>query len=198
MTSFSLDLDELAGAIAQLHLDVDAHEFHGGICGLLCTNGPGAVGRWLRLAGRDALSSFGDSGVALEKLHEAEAETWRALTAESFDFELLLPDESCDLGERVEALAVWCHGFVTGIGLGGYSSEHPGPGDRPQIAEILSDLAAISQAGLSDEDLGDVRSADFDFAAISEHARVAVQLLFESLRAASDAEQAIEPMLTTH
>jgi len=198
MTSFSLDLGELAGAIAVLHLDVDAHEFHGGICGLLCTQGPGAVGHWLQLSGAEAMSAIGDSGAALETLHDFEAESWRALNAESFDFDLLLPDETCDLTERVAALAAWCHGFVTGIGLGGHSQDELEPSQQPQIAEILSDLAAISQAGLSDDDLSDLRSADFDFLAIAEHARVAVQLLFESLRATSDAAQDDDPISTTH
>jgi uncharacterized protein YgfB (UPF0149 family) len=186
VTESSLDLEKVTAAIATLELGVDAAELHGGICGLLCARGPGAVSIWIRESGADQVPRLGDAVAAAEQLHDAEAETWRDLKGPSLIFYPLLPDEEGVLAERVAGLALWCQGFVTGLGLGGYSLEDAAfeddpSGSRAQIAEIVSDFVEISRAGLDSDDLNEADRAGFELAALVEYVRVSVQLIFEEL-----------------
>jgi uncharacterized protein YgfB (UPF0149 family) len=190
MTPPAVDLPEFVRAVAELELATDAFEFHGGVCGLLCTLGPGAVDHWLRESRVSIRADIEDGARLLDMLHAAEADAWRALNALSFDFELSLSAEEADLDDRVAALASWCHGFVTGVGLGGLTSRRSDTSEPSEIGEILSDLTEISRVALSDEDASDTERAGFDLAAVTEHARVCVQLVFERLHASYDPDSA--------
>lgn len=196
MTSSAVDLAEFVRAIAELEIATDVFEFHGGVCGLLCTLGPGAVDHWLRQSRISIRADVEDQARLLDTVHAAEADVWRALNASSFDFELLLPGEEADLDDRVAALAAWCHGFVTGVGLGGLSAARVDADEPSDIDEILADLTEISRVALSDEDASDTDRAGFDLAAVIEHVRVCVQLVFERLHASYDPDTAhAEPAL---
>lgn len=190
MTSPAVDLAEFARAVAELELGTDAFEFHGGVCGLLCTLGPGAVDRWLSESQVAIRADIEDRAQLLDTLHGAEADAWRALNALSFDFDMLLPAEEVDLDDRVAALAAWCHGFVTGVGLGGLRSGRADTSEPSEIDEILADMTEISRVALSDEDVSDTERAGFDLAAVTEHVRVCVQLVFERLYASYDPDSA--------
>jgi uncharacterized protein YgfB (UPF0149 family) len=43
----------------------------------------------------------------------------RALTADEYDFALVLPDDEQPLAMRAGAFAEWCRGFLSGLGLAG-------------------------------------------------------------------------------
>ena len=183
----SLDDLTIAGAIDVLGLGVDVAEFHGGICGLLCSSGPGAAAAWIRQSDGGHANAASDADTAREQLHEAEAETWRLLSGPEFEFEPLLPPVEADLAERVAALALWCQGFLTGLGLGGVKTEdlHTADDDgtrSAELAEIVADFAEISRAHVAAEDLEDAERADFDLVEIIEYVRVGTQLIFEQLR----------------
>ncbi len=67
---------------------------------------------------------------------------------------LLMPDLDIDLGQRVAAVGSWCQGFLTGFAMAGKERQQK---DGQQnytdtVAEILSDIAAISQAGLDSDE----------------------------------------------
>ena len=196
MTSSSVDLAEFSRAVTELALGTEVFELHGGICGLLCTYGPGAVDRWLRESRVPIRNDLDDRARWLDALHMAEADAWRALNAQSFDFDLMLPAEEAELDDRVGALGAWCHGFVTGIGLGGLANRESDMAESPsQIDEILADLTEISRVTLTDEDAGDIERAGFDLAAVIEHVRVCAQLSFELLHVQPDT--ASEPLEST-
>ncbi|NIW23555.1 MAG: UPF0149 family protein [Gammaproteobacteria bacterium] len=183
----TLDDLTIAGAIDVLGLGVDVAEFHGGICGLLCASGPGAAALWIRQSDGGETPVTGEAETAREQLHEAEAETWRLLNSPEFEFEPLLPPVEADLAERVSALALWCQGFLTGLGLGGVRAEDLDTGDddgrrNATIAEIVADFVEISRAHVGSEDLADADRADFDLVEIIEYVRVGTQLVFEELR----------------
>ncbi len=187
MSSSSLDDLTIAGAIDVLGLGVDVAEFHGGICGLLCSSGPGAAAAWIRHSDGGEAASGGDANIAREQLHEAEAETWRSLSSPDFEFEPLIPPVEADLGERVAALALWCQGFLTGLGLGGVVAEDleagGDDGDRnAELAEVVADFVEISRACVDAEDLADTDRADFDLVEVIEYVRVGTQLVFEVLQ----------------
>ncbi len=187
VTASSLDDLTIAGAIDVLELGVEVAEFHGGICGLLCASGPGAAAAWLQHADESQMTVAGEAGTAREQLHEAEAETWRLLSSPNFEFEPLLPPVEAELAERVSALALWCQGFLTGLGLGGVRAEDLDARDdeggrNAELAEIVADFVEISRAHLGSEDLADTDRADFDLAEVIEYVRVGTQLVFEELR----------------
>jgi len=187
VTSSSLDAAKIAAAIDVLGLGVEVAEFHGGICGLLSSGGPGAVATWLRQSGGSTTAPASEIDNAREQLHEAEAESWRLLGSPEFEFEALMPPIEADLDDRVTALALWCQGFVTGLGLGGIRGEDlgadEGEGARStDLTEIVSDFVEISRAHLGSEDLEDTDRADFDLAELIEYVRVSAQLVFEELR----------------
>ena len=198
MSSASVDSAEIDLAVTSLGLGADPFEFHGGLCGLLCARGPGAVDQWLRQSGIAIRIDSERRRQLLETLHAAEADAWRALNAASFDFELVLPAEEAELADRVDALAAWSQGFVTGIGLGGLSGDRADDTELSQLDEILTDLTEIGRANLTDDDAGDPVRAGFDLAAVVEHVRVCVQLAFELLHAASDAPAEPAEPVPTH
>jgi hypothetical protein len=138
---------------------------------------------------------------AIETLRDAETLSWQTLSAADFVFEPLLPAAELVLSERVAALAAWCGGFLSGLGLGGEElmqstmredtsggAEH---GTMPDtLAEVLADFSQISRAGLDADDIEDAAQADFNLAELVEYVRVGVQLVFEELepcRATPDA-----------
>ena len=186
-TGSSLDDAKIAGAIDVLGLGVDVAEFHGGICGLLCSSGPGAAAAWIRHSDSSHTALAADADSAREQLHDAEAETWRQLSNPDFEFEPLLPPAEADLAERVTALALWCQGFLTGLGLGGIQAEDLDAGDNDggrsaELAEIVTDFVEISRAHAGSEDLADADRADFDLLEVVEYVRASTQLVFEVLQ----------------
>jgi len=147
-------------------------EIHGTFTGLLCSS-PDAGPK----SAMDALSdSFGTPldgslNLLLEKLFQ---ETSKALRDEELRFKPLLPDDESSLGERAEALASWCLGFLYGCGLAASASL------SKQSQEIMRDLTEISQLDPKVEGEEDEQA----FVELVEFVRVAVQLIFaESLLA---------------
>ena len=90
-----------------------------------------------------------------------------------------MPDEDDALEERMRELAVWCHGFLAGLGWAGLDIESDIASE--QLKEIIEDFLEISRADPAPE--ADARGAEFDFAELIEYVRVSVQLAFEELAA---------------
>ncbi|HEX9878479.1 MAG TPA: UPF0149 family protein [Gammaproteobacteria bacterium] len=193
MTLARLDYSTLTAAIDELGLGVGASEFHGGICGILCAAGPGALRAWMAAVSfEEPVPADAIAERAIETLRDAEMMSWQTLSAVDFAFEPLLPAAELALPERVAALAAWCGGFLSGLGLGseeltqstmrGDTSGGYEYGTMPDtLAEVLADFSQISRAGLGAPDLEDAAQADFDLAELVEYVRIGVQLVFEQL-----------------
>jgi len=162
-----------AGAVVALA------ELHGGVCGALCAGGPAAARRWLSDSLDDA--ELGASAAALsDDLEELISTSSKMLEDDELTFEPLLPSDDSPLAEQVEALAVWCQGFLSGVGSAAPAAARSSvEGDA--VGEILRDFAEISRAGLSDDEADGQVEADFALAQIHEYVRVSVQLAFEEL-----------------
>jgi hypothetical protein len=168
------DFDAVQNALDGLGATTGASEAHGVLCALLLDDG--ALPLWLRHI-LDELPEEGDV-LAAERvalLARLYLSTQRQLDSGELEFELLLPDESDDFGQRLQALASWCQGFVYGVGVGGLAED-----DRfdDQARECLSDLVEISRLGYDEESSDE---AELQFAEIAEHVRMATLLLNESL-----------------
>jgi hypothetical protein len=99
------------------------------------------------------------------------------------DFCPLLPEDDASLEDRVGALALWCQGFLFGLGLAGFSLDDEKEGDpgAVQLGEIVNDLSEISRADISADEFDDEDEADFALAELIEYVRVSVQIMFEEL-----------------
>jgi len=185
--SSTTDYDALRESLSGSGTLVALSELHGGLCGALCAGGPSAAERWLDdfLADSDAADVAGTRAVGVE----LERVAWNALADAELAFEPLLPGEDTPLEEQVQALALWCSGFLNAVGAS--APDLVGRNAKPtetaaaiasaEVAEILGDFAEMSRAGVDDEDAADRDQADFALAELKEYVRVSVQIVFEQL-----------------
>ncbi|HEX5637076.1 MAG TPA: UPF0149 family protein, partial [Gammaproteobacteria bacterium] len=92
--------------------------------------------------------------------------------------------DEASLAERTEALAEWCQGFVFGLAAGGLKRETELPADT---AELISDMVAISRAGL-DQDEPDDTDEDA-YMQLCEYVRMGVLLITEELQPVMPADK---------
>jgi len=174
-----LDYDRLRDSLANVGAVVAVAELHGGVCGALCSSDARAAARWLRDCLDDQRLEAPTGEVARE-LDELVDASLRMLGDEELKFEPLLPSDDAPLEERVQALALWCHGFLAGLGATAPGLGH-GPGDTEPLHEILRDFGEISRAGVSEEEAAGPDEADFALFEVYEYVRIGVQLVYEQL-----------------
>jgi uncharacterized protein YgfB (UPF0149 family) len=179
--SSPLDYDRLRDALADAGAVVALAEVHGGVCGALCAGGARAARRWLEECLDDQQLVVSTAGVAAE-LEELLGASERTLADPDLTFEPLLPDDDAPLAEQVQALALWCQGFLSGVGTTAPNAARQNVEDG-SLTEILRDFAEISRAGLSEEEAAGQGQADFALAEIHEYVRVSVAVAFEELAA---------------
>ena len=181
------DYDALRESLSGSGTLVALPELHGGLCGALCTGGPSAAERWLDgfIADSDAADVTATRAVGVE----LERAAWTALADAQLEFEPLLPSDDAPLEEQVQALALWCSGFLNAVGA--TAPDLVGRNAKPteaaaaiasaEVAEILGDFAEMSRAGVDDHDTADRDRSDFALAELKEYVRVSVQIVFEQL-----------------
>ncbi|WP_439102707.1 UPF0149 family protein [Congregibacter sp.] len=163
--------DELANSLLEQGEMLSPAELHGCLCGLL---GGGLRG------GEEALLAELEQALDLS-LHGSLADavgTLRNLAVESinegsFDFQPLLPEDELELSQRIEAMAQWCRGFLSGYAQARVKSEGQGEAVLPDSAEALRDFAAISQAAIDDDEDEDSNAAEEAYYELYEYLRVA-------------------------
>lgn len=149
-----------------------AAECQGTLVGALSAGEPPAAAAGLGVAG-----AAGTAAAALAQW----ARTLQTCIGEGqLAFRLYLPGDREPLGLRVEALAAWVRGFLSGIGQAGTRLHELGP----EGAETLSDLDAIARgAAVTD---GASEAEEQAYAELVEYVRLAVQTLFEALNPPPD------------
>ena len=77
-----------------------------------------------------------------------------SLKGEAMDLRMLMPDDEAEISQRIDSVGQWCQGFMAGFAQGGKEIQATkGQQQYSQdVSEALSDIAAISQIGLSEED----------------------------------------------
>lgn len=176
MNSSLPDYDQVNDALQALTPDFDAAEFHGQLCGLLCTHDKLQLDDWLRLSlpEHDATTLPGESH---ELFQAVLINGQTGLSSQDFGFQLLLPDDTVGLAARVEALGNWCQGFLLGISHAGVSDIQSLPGE---LSEIVKDFLNISQA--ESFELADEEQDEAAYMELVEYVRVGVQLFHEEMR----------------
>lgn len=170
------DHDDIANLFIELAALYPPSELHGFFVGQQ------VLGVWTEDASLRALveqlldveSMNSEQWRRLQALNQAAA---TQLGAEISALALLLPDEDIDLGQRVAAVGSWCQGFLTGFAMAG-KQRQASEGQQQYsvtVAEILSDIAAISQAGF---DTDESAEAEADFKELVGYLEMAVVTVF--------------------
>jgi len=208
MTGKRTEYATLGMALDGLGRAMTVSELHGSYCGVLCAGGAGAGSAWLEscFQGSDVRANVAEE--VRDIFQVMELETWRALASSDLEFTLLLPEDDLPLDDRVNELALWCQGFLSGLVLGGLSLPDGSArvsGDTEsevdpehQLEEIVRDFVAISRAGLSASERSDPTDADFAMAEIVEYVRVSVQIVFEEIGDARCDEVGLPASMSEH
>jgi uncharacterized protein len=151
----------------------DAAEAHGSLCGALCSVSPYRMQDWVNEILPDGTALSDESAAMLERVFTATANSFGE---QGMEFEPLLPDDEQPLNGRANALALWCSGFLYGLGSGHISDLEALNGD---VGEIVRDFTEISRATGDDADADE--SNEQAYAELVEFIRVAAQVVFEEL-----------------
>ena len=106
------DFEDVLAAAGSL---ADAAEAHGSLCGALCSMSPYKMQDWINEVLPDGASLSDESAAMLERVF---AVTTASFGEQGMEFEPLLPDDDQPLNGRANALALWCTGFLYGLGAG--------------------------------------------------------------------------------
>lgn len=146
------------------------------LAGLICSEGALDGEHWLQHLMHQAGKQVLDDAEAEAVLLVLHGETVRQLSDATLDFHLLVPSEDAAIAERTEALAEWCQGFLSGLGLGGLDELERLP---EESAEATRDLAQIALAA-NYEVTGDEED-EKAYSELMEYVRTAVLLINEEL-----------------
>ncbi|MCZ6640634.1 MAG: UPF0149 family protein [Gammaproteobacteria bacterium] len=157
-------------------------ELHGAVCGLtVCCPEGFPLESLLELVGVDAVTDE----FSVESFVAVSIES---LLAQDMSFAPLLPDDSLEIGVRVEGLSDWCAAFLAGLAAGLVHIEVNSLEELPSEArEIIGDIRAITDVDLSDPSNTEL-SADDDLMQLQEFVKVGVLLIMSLLN--EDAEDA--------
>ena len=195
MTTLPL-ISDVDTALYKVDAMMGAAEAHGALCGMLCARGSTELSEWSNhVLGEQEAGNvlLRDVVNVLSALHQNTLEQLNDALAE---FHLLLPDDDDELGQRVEALAKWCQGFVYGLAAGGLREDTEIPADSQ---EIIRDMIEISRAGLEQPDDEDDETAEDDdemneiaYMEIMEYVRTGILLIHEELQPLQAANTTIQ------
>lgn len=149
------------------------------VCGAICNEmktGRDQPILELLLSAGAAPDSDGPAAAALLQAFDAARHSLREAR---YDFDLLLPGEDSDIGERTQALADWCRGFILGLLHNDAFTVAQLPGDAGEIAR---DMLAIGEA---EAGAGDAEEEERALLELTEYVRVGIQLIYEELHAGS-------------
>lgn len=179
----TLGYDEIDCALRDLGFRLDAAEYHGALCGVLCVQGEASDDLGLETdappneeavpAARELLQAV--KQVSFDHLHDPES-----------GFTPLLPHDDEALDQRVDALAQWCQGFLYGLATKPALDLNE---TSPELREVVNDLIQISRAGVEQESEPDEDADENAYMELVEYVRAGVQLVFLELRPAETASE---------
>jgi uncharacterized protein YgfB (UPF0149 family) len=181
-----MDYRVLGETLERAGSSIGLAELHGGMCGSLCAGGVTATGRWISGCLRDCATEEQQREELSQELGALQLRAWQALVGSEMNFELALPGDERSLEERVQALALWCHGFLVGFGSTGLALE-TAVKTSEHLGEVVRDFTQITRAGLGEEEIASPTQADFALAELLEYVRISVQLVFDELASLREA-----------
>ena len=191
------EFDDVADSFLRLGALHSPSELQGYLTGQLAVGSAPTGEEWLSQASDylDALEL--PAGEDSRRLLDVYAATRAQLESGDFDLMLLLPGEDIELDRRLESLGHWCQGFLAGFALGGKTIQQSAGARQysSDVADALRDMAAISQAGLSDEEAedDDLEALENDFFEVGEHVRMAAITVYLECRELAAADMSAPP-----
>lgn len=172
----TISYDNWADFLFQLGAVCTPAEFQGMVCGALVACQRYEQSEWIEVASK--FMDLAEKEVAPEKTAGLVALydlTLSALSDDSYNLKLLLPEDALPLVKRIEALGEWCQGFLHGLGAGGegLASKLDSEGQ-----DALRDIAQIAHVDL-DED--ESEENEVHYTELVEYVRMATINLFAEL-----------------
>ena len=168
------DFDQIADIFWRLGVMQSPSQLQGFLVGQLVVGESLSPEDWIAQA-----AAYTDS---VEPPNEEESRTFLELFAATahqlkegeMDLALLLPDDATEISLRVDALGQWSKGFLAGFVMAGKMvQESKGQQEySPDVSEALTDMAAIAQVNLSEDD-SDEELREKNYFEISEYLRLA-------------------------
>lgn len=167
------DLDRV---LQELDAQMSASEVHGIISGMLCISSPKDSKVW-KASLQDILACKPDAtqwAIFTKLKNKIQSNLQQDVGA------LMLPDDEVALTTRLQSLADWVNGFLSGVALVGMSAEDLA---NPVVKELVDDLSQIAKLSpstdASEED-------EKNFAEIVEYVRIAMQNLYIELQSGQE------------
>ncbi|MCC5793855.1 MAG: UPF0149 family protein [Chromatiales bacterium] len=156
-------------------------EIHGSLCGRICLLGEAYATAWFAEVLEGAAEDATGRAEAMEVLGALGEATCRSLLEGDMSVRLLVPGDEAELGQRADALAHWCQGFIHGLASSGQQGPTRAALDDGLTGEIIRDFGELSRMAFTGEDTE--AEAEAAYAELLEYVRVSVQLVFEELHA---------------
>lgn len=164
---------DIVTALKSADSDFDASQLHGLFCGIICaTSGEQQTALWMRLV-------FGKEKPVnrLEELERLYEMSYHLLSEFSFEFVLLLPEDTKDINLRTEELGLWCQGFLAGLEQFHAAISAKASEDAKDALNDIIEIAQVNFGDLTDSDQDE--SAYFE---LVEYVRLSVLMVFQELK----------------
>ena len=167
--------DRLSQLAESIELAVGVSEFHGVICGLLCAGHADAHVRWIE----ELFAAYAPDDLLVREVRQSLGQLYQVtrnqISGEDLGFDPYLPDDRAPLSARLECMALWCQGYLYGLGLAGLS-ENEFAGDA---REIIRDVSEITRMDYESIEEGEANEAAFR--ELAEFLKVGVLLIWQEL-----------------
>jgi len=172
----------LERALAAVDASFGASAAHGVLSAVLCAPFASEPDWMWEIMGRKELGGDVLAGECRELLSALYDEAAATLRGGEFSFQPLLPADEAPLAARAEALAEWCSGFLSGLGIAGVGAGTRLPGESGEILDDLDRIARLRGAGDESE------PEEAAYAELVEYVRVGVMLVAAELAHAEGVE----------
>ena len=165
-------------ALEEANAESGAAELHGILCGVICAgqrmNGKSWIEPVLASVGQNKPLTRENKTLLLD-LYDSSC---KQLQEFSFDFQVLLPEDTVSLKSRAIALSQWCAGFLNGLGIAGVRFDN---GQLKECQEALEDFVEIAK--LDYESIVANDDDEESYMQVVEYVRMAVLLVYTILTA---------------
>lgn len=177
MTMQSDSYEALSQALDAAGVQLHPAECHGMISGALCLRDDVSAVLGAAIADKD-VAPEAPPLLLPESIAEWVEEVNAALRDEQMGFRPYLPADDAPLPERIEALALWCQGFLYGLaGAGTVDLDAQSTEAREGIENIVEISRADPDSGIQAGEAGERQ-----FTELVEFVRVAAQLIYLELQ----------------
>lgn len=179
------DFEELANQLLEQGSAISPARLHGALAGLLAAGAQPIPELGLHAASH--LLEVTAYGELAEQIMQLYTITAGALADEEFEFHPLLPDDEEALDVRTEALGDWSAGFLLGFTQHNGKTPEQAGALSADSSEVLTDMAALAEATVSDDEDADEDEAEANYWELVEYVRFATLNVYMDTRIADRA-----------